>query len=136
MKLILYLLLATFASFALVSCGGDDQNQETGDVTDGSLDVACEDLSPEECAKNDECFGLLAEPIDPMNRCFLPPVDNMVCLGSQTVCDDEETFAIAPDGQCWFFGNSCLPPGFVNRDDAEENISEVCVDFRTQPACE
>jgi hypothetical protein len=71
----------------------------------------------------------LGAPYDEEQGCFGDLTEAGV--GEHDSCDTAETLALAPDGSCWWFADTCLPDGFAQLDsdsDAACAAAELCIE--------
>lgn len=86
--------------------------------TSPSVCTNCARLSPQQCGQDPFCESISGAPFGPMNSCVLSAV--VVGCRAPTGCGDAISFAKDPQGQCWQFGSTCIPPGWT---DARETCS-------------
>ena len=63
-------------------------------------------------ASHDCSVEVRASRLDETNLCWNEP-EVIGCTASLKICQTEITYAIGPDGDCYSFGNSCMPKDFV-----------------------
>ena len=93
---------------------------------------ACATLDLDACAADAFCWSPIGQRFDEGRQCLEAQV-GVGCTGSQG-CGDMPTWAVAPDGVCWWFPSTCIPqgPGWKTADNAE---GDPCADAGG-PACE
>src|SRR5262245_28079259 len=59
-----------------------------------------------------ECIVIKGFRVSTVGQC-LEAEEEAGCIPRDRACNAEGTYAGSPDGECWFFLNSCLPDGWT-----------------------
>jgi hypothetical protein len=78
-------------------------------------ETACDSRDLASCDDGGEgpCAVAQAHPYDIDRNCYYPEQNEpLACHDVSAGCGDAETLAVGPDGACWVFPDTCLPPGY------------------------
>lgn len=75
----------------------------------GDDGVPCAERSPDACG--DDCGTLSGRAI--VDGCVQGDFVDLGCLDLDLGCDDVLTVATDPEGQLWWFSDSCVPAGYT-----------------------
>jgi len=114
-----FLLLS--AALSTASACGDLLEQVAEDVTTGARDYTdpCAAFDAQTCEAHSECWAWIGGAVGEAGQCGAEKFIACETLNTERGCNQAITFAQDPDGACWVFGNSCLPPGFQDMHPAD-----------------
>jgi hypothetical protein len=75
------------------------------------LEKACMELSPQACAQRQDCLTIDGRKGDIQRGCLANKV-GVGCRERVKTCGNGGRFAISPEGDCYQFQDTCIPPGW------------------------
>ncbi len=118
MHLRLLVLLLALLSLFVVACeeDSDDEGTTDGDEDGDTEAIDCTALDEETCDATDQCQAYYAVFLGEEECRSEYTTDRIfaTCAKRCTGGENLEINVIAPDGSCWHFGNYCIPEGWIN----------------------